>query len=220
MQTLAERLQQALDRAKIGVPELAAAMGVSPSSIYQILSGETKSMKGANLVAAAKKLRVEPEWLGSGAGPMIVINIPDLSSDQVRILQLDATGDMGNGAQNDDFPEIVRAMDFDAPYIRALIGFVPAPGRLRLITGRGPSMMPLINPGDVVIVDTGITHFDGDGIYLINTGSGQQIKSLTQRKGTIYVVSANALIAPEYVMAPETLIGGKVYLRNRIDRLS
>lgn len=177
-------------------------------------------MKGANLVAAAKKLRVEPEWLGSGAGPMIVINIPDLSSDQVRILQLDATGDMGNGAQNDDFPEIVRAMDFDAPYIRALIGFVPAPGRLRLITGRGPSMMPLINPGDVVIVDTGITHFDGDGIYLINTGSGQQIKSLTQRKGTIYVVSANALIAPEYVMAPETLIGGKVYLRNRIDRLS
>jgi phage repressor protein C with HTH and peptisase S24 domain len=150
------------------------------------------------------------------------LNPPKNAANQnlIRVLQLDADGALGDGAQNEDFPEIVRAMDFDAPYIRTLIGFVPAPGRLCLITGRGPSMIPIINPGDIVIVDRGIDHFDGDGIYLINTGSGQQIKSLNQRNGTIYVVSANSLVAPEYELKPEALIGGKVYLRNRIDRLS
>lgn len=142
------------------------------------------------------------------------------ASNLVRVLQLDANGDMGDGAQNDDFPDVVRAMDFTANYIRGLIGFVPAPGRLRLITGRNDSMIPVINPGDVVIVDTGVTCFDGDGIYLINTGNGQQIKGLQDRGNAIFVVSANAQLYPAFALPAGSIIGGKVYLRNRIDRLS
>lgn len=138
----------------------------------------------------------------------------------VRILHLDADAGMGDGIENPDYPEIVQAIDFTESFIRAIIGFVPRPGRLRLVTGRNDSMIPVINPGDVLIVDTGITHFDGDGIYLINTGSGQQIKSLQDRNGTIYVVSANASLYPAYPMGENSIIGGKVFLRNRIDRLS
>jgi len=142
------------------------------------------------------------------------------SSDYVRVQHLDAEAGMGGEIINDDYPEVIRAMDFEPAYIRSIVGFVPTPGRLILVTGRGDSMIPVIQPGETLIVDTGIPHFDGDGIYLINTGNGQQIKALQDRGDSIYVVSANAALYPAFPLPKAALIGGKVYLRNRIDRLN
>ncbi|MDV3469040.1 S24 family peptidase [Stenotrophomonas sp. C3(2023)] len=145
---------------------------------------------------------------------------PATSQSYVRVQQLDAEAGMGGETTNDDYPEIIRAMDFEPAYIRSIIGFVPAPGRLVLVTGRGDSMIPVIQPGESLMVDSGITHFDGDGIYLINTGNGQQIKGLQDRGDAIYVVSANTALYPAFPLPANALIGGKVYLRNRIDRLN
>ncbi|TGQ58316.1 helix-turn-helix transcriptional regulator, partial [Mesorhizobium sp. M1C.F.Ca.ET.212.01.1.1] len=103
---------------------------------------------------------------------------------------------------------------------RSVVGFVPAPGRLVLVTGRGDSMIPVIQPGESLMVDTGISHFDGDGIYLINNGNGHQIKGLQDRGDAIYVVSANVSLYPAFPLPKSTVIGGKAYLRNRIDRLN
>ncbi len=127
---------------------------------------------------------------------------------------------MGEGRINDDYPEVIRSMDFEPAYIRSVVGFVPPPGRLILITGRGDSMIPVIQPGESLIVDTGVEAFDGDGIYLINTGNGQQIKALQDRGDAIYVVSANAGLYPAFPLPAHALVAGKVYLRNRIDRLN
>ncbi|AEJ02196.1 helix-turn-helix domain protein [Nitrosomonas sp. Is79A3] len=71
MQTLAERLKIALK----GPPEvtqkaLADACGIQPPSVSEWLSGRTKNMEGANLLAAAKFLRVNPDWLATGKGEM------------------------------------------------------------------------------------------------------------------------------------------------------
>lgn len=126
---------------------------------------------------------------------------------------------MGDGYVNEDYPEVIRAVDFATPYIRSLVGFVPPPGRLKLVTGRGDSMIPTIMPGDVVLVDTGCTAFDGDGLYLVNSGHGQQIKRLHDRGGIVHVVSDNTVYTPEPVN-DRTVIGGKVYLRNRLDRMA
>lgn len=80
-------------------------------------------------------------------------------------------------------------------------------------------MQPVIQPGDAVVVDTGITAFDGDGIYLINMGNGQQIKRLLDR-GVIHVASDNKNYGDPFPIPEGTLIGGKVYLRNRIERFN
>lgn len=141
-------------------------------------------------------------------------------SEYVRVLHLDGEGEMGDGAINDDFPDVIRSMDFTPHYIRSVVGFVPPPGRLILVTGRGDSMIPVIQPGESLIVDTGVTSFDGDGIYLINTGHGQQVKGLQARGEAVYVVSANTALYPPFPMPNGTLVGGKVYLRNRIDRFN
>ncbi len=81
-------------------------------------------------------------------------------------------------------------------------------------------MIPIIQPGETLLVDSGVQTFDGDGIYLINTGNGQQVKGLQDRGDAIYIVSANAALYLAFAMPSSTVIGGKVYLRNRIDRFN
>ena len=80
-------------------------------------------------------------------------------ADYVRAIDLGTEGDMGDGRVNDDYPEAIRAVDYTQQYIRGLMGFVPPPGRLVLITGRGDSMIPTIQPGESLLVDTGVTAF-------------------------------------------------------------
>jgi len=141
-------------------------------------------------------------------------------SDYLRLQHLDAEAGMGGARVNLDHPEIIGEQTLAREYIRQVVGFVPRPGRLVLLTGRGDSMLPTIAPGDLLIVDTGITAFDYDGLYLINLGNGQQVKRLVDRGGgQIHVCSDNRLYDP-FVMPEDALIGGKVYLRQRIERLA
>ena len=68
--TLAERLKEAM----IGPPQvsgvaLAQACGVKPPSVSGWRTGDSKTLEGHNLLAAAKYLRVRPEWLADGVGP-------------------------------------------------------------------------------------------------------------------------------------------------------
>ena len=71
MQTLSERLKIALKGPPVVTQKaLADACGIQPPSVSEWLSGRTKNMEGANLLAAAKFLRVSPDWLATGKGEM------------------------------------------------------------------------------------------------------------------------------------------------------
>jgi phage repressor protein C with HTH and peptisase S24 domain len=236
MNTLADRLTLAINAAGITKAELARRVGISAPSVNGWFTGKAKFLRGENLLAAARALDVDQDWLASGKGAMqrhvvseaetapylqpAEISSNETQGEYVRVQQLDAEAGMGGELVNDDNPEVVRAMDFTPSYIRSVVGFLPPPGRLVLITGRGDSMIPVIQPGDVVMVDTGTTSYDGDGIYLINTGGGQQIKALQHRGDAIYVVSANAGLYPAFPLPKGAVVGGKVYLRNRIERFN
>lgn len=119
---------------------------------------------------------------------------------------------MGEGEVNSDYPEVLRELDMAEWEVRRKLGFVPAPGRVQLLTGRGPSMRGMIEHGDVVMVDTSITYFDGDAVYVINVGGETQIKMLQMRPDGLYVVSRNQDY-PAFRVSPEANdfhIGGKV----------
>ena len=69
--TLASRLKLAmLGPPKISGVALAKACGIAPPSVANWLSGKTKSMEGSNLLAASKRLNVNPDWLADNRGPM------------------------------------------------------------------------------------------------------------------------------------------------------
>jgi phage repressor protein C with HTH and peptisase S24 domain len=80
------------------------------------------------------------------------------------------------------------------------------------------TIIPETKPGHA-LKDTGVTSFDGDGIYLINMGNGQQIKRLIDRD-IIHVASDNKSYGEPLTIPEGTVIGGKVLLRNRIERFN
>ena len=178
---------------------------------------------------AQKVLGISSTWILDGVEPMLVgdprpavsriAEIATAAVDSFRIDLIAGEADMGDGRINEDFPEVIRAVEFPPDYIRSVVGFLPPPGRLVLVTGRGDSMVPVIEPGDSVIVDTGCQSYEGDGLYLINSGHGQQIKLLHDRGDAVYVVSANVLYPP-FPIPTGAVIGGKVYLRNRVERMN
>lgn len=214
---MAAAIRSAIEESTLTQKGIADAFGVTEQAVSGWLrTGKVDKRKLPRLAQLTGK---PLSHFGMGGFDELV-SAPATPSTYVRVQQLDAEAGMGGEAINDDYPEVIRAMDFEPAYIRSVVGFVPAPGRLVLVTGRGDSMIPVIQPGESLMVDTGISHFDGDGIYLINNGNGQQIKGLQDRGDAIYVVSANTSLYPAFPLPKSTVIGGKVYLRNRIDRLN
>lgn len=68
--TLAERLQRSLTQAGVNQSQLARQVGVRSASVNDWLSGKTKRMDAENLLKTAAFLKVRPEWLAMGKGPM------------------------------------------------------------------------------------------------------------------------------------------------------
>ena len=206
MNTLADRLTNAIARAGITKAELARRVGISAPSINGWFSGKAKFLRGENLLAAAKALDVDEAWLATGKGTMVPTGRAEDSREAftispvletetlpgyVRFELFEGGAGMGMGLVNQDFPEVVRTIEIAEWEVRKKLGYLPAPGRVQLITGRGPSMRPKLEDGDIVWIDTTCDYFDGDDYYLINIGGETQIKMLQRRGDGMYVVSIN-----------------------------
>ena len=98
---------------------------------------------------------------------------------------------MGMGVVNQDYPEVLQTIEVAEWEVRRKLGYLPQPGRIQLITGRGPSMRPKLEDGDIVWIDTTCDFFDGDDYYLINISGETQIKMLQKRGDGLWVVSVN-----------------------------
>jgi len=206
------------------IARFADAADIAPSYVSRMLYPEDKA--GAKRIGEDSVDKIETAlgipgyFSGLPDADVPVVHFPARNDDYLRLQHLDAEAGMGDARANPDHPEIIGEQTLAREYIRQVVGFVPRPGRLVLLTGRGDSMLPTIQPGDLLIVDTGITVFDYDGLYLINLGNGQQVKRLVDRGGSlVHVCSDNRLYDP-FVMPEDAVIGGKVYLRQRIERLA
>lgn len=225
--TLAERL--ILARTESGFKEAAVAAGkagISPSALYQLEDGKTKSLKGTTAVQLSRvysDFRVE--WLIDGSGPARRDRIgvaedhatyvagSETPQGYVRLPLLNMEGDMGYGTYSDEHPDVVKFLDVAEWWARQNL---PSDlSRVKLISSRGDSMAGVINHGDVVFVDTGIDHYDGEGIYVFNWQGRALIKRLVPniRTGRLQIQSANPAYPPEDV-APEEIeqlhIAGRV----------
>lgn len=145
-----------------------------------------------------------PEQLGEGPSANGVLGV-ETPPGYLRLQLYEGAAGMGLGVVNQDFPEVMRVMDVAEWEVRKKLGFLPKPGRIQIITGRGPSMRPKIEDGDIVWIDTGCDYFDGDDYYLISYNGETQIKMLQTRIDGLYVVSANPEFK-EWRCEPEDII--------------
>jgi len=215
-----QRLQQWIDERFHGKQvDFVRATGINQGELSGLLKEKSFGEKRATAIERAAGM--PGGYLSDGSTKVSTVAELATPSDYVRVEQIDAEAQMGAvGRVNEDFPEVVRAMDFAPNYIRSVIGFMPPAGRLKLVTGVGDSMAPKIKPGEMVMVDTGCREFVGDGLYLINTGYGHQIKALQAQPDGIWARSADQVLYPPFRLTDEAIIGGRVYLIQHLERVA
>lgn len=221
-----ERLAHAMDVAGYTQARLAKDVGMAQSSVNKLLNGANSSRKTVEL---ASVLGVRPEWLSTGNGEMRESGVresnalyqvkPEMNGVyRVDVLEVKASAGPGSLVTS-DFIETIRAIEYTTEQARALFGNRPA-DHVKVITVNGDSMDGTISPGDQIFVDTGVTHFDGDGVYVFVFGKTLHVKRLQMQRDRLAVISDNPIYEKWYVESGDEdqfYVMAKVLLRQSIE---
>lgn len=190
MNTLAERLQFAMDKMGKNQVELAALAGTSQVTISNILNGVTKSPR--NGLQIAKALKISPEWLLNGTGEMaqtqIESNVAEtgsfdlwdrntpLNDDEVEVpFYQDIRLAAGNGFADD----IADYNNFKLRFSKSTLRKQGVQYENAVcVIADGNSMKPVIPDGTTVGIDLGNKTIRDGKIYAINHGGLLRIKLL------------------------------------------
>ena len=94
----------------------------------------------------------------------------------VRIRVMEDEPSAGHGAVAEGHAMVRGFLDVQQDWASQVLGArIPD---IRLMIPRGDSMAPTICSGDLVFVDTGVRHFDGEGIYVFDFMGSLLIKRL------------------------------------------
>jgi len=204
--TLAERLKIAREKAGLSQAQLAEAIGLSQQSVAKIENGET--LQPRKIKEIAKALDVSQKWLqlgieenasfsdyvveeaeGSRLDPEIFADIPILD------IELSA----GNGCEAEVIESVIdwfplRRIDLRKAGVSAT--------NARIVKIWGNSLLPVLNNGDHVAVDTSQTNPIRDGdLYAVRDGVLLRVKVLiSQPDGGLIIRSFNKDEYPDEIL--------------------
>lgn len=119
---------------------------------------------------------------GSGQSTFDVATGPFEDPQDHLIAQYDAAGAMGNGGLvlEEAPPGLIKSWKVDPEWLRLNVQHHTGIRNLCIVTGFGPSMKPKYNPGDPLLLDSGIKSVErgGDGVYFFRVGNHGFIKQL------------------------------------------
>lgn len=196
-----ERLKEIRIEAKLSQAQLAKLCGLAQSTIADL---ERNRNSGSSKIAViAKALGVSAIWLSDGKGnkyettpSLVVHSFQKPSEDFVTISQFNEVGaSMGMGVLLAEQPGQITSWNVTKEWLAKNIPANTGSGNLSIITGFGDSMKGMFNPGDPIVVDTGVTACRHDGVYFFRVGDEGFVKRLQRIPGQgIKVISVN----PEY----------------------
>lgn len=118
---------------------------------------------------------------------------PNYDADTISIIQnTDVAGAMGSGLILSDQPGQITEWKVTMEWAQKNIPANTGNKNLRIVTGFGDSMIGMFNPGDPILIDTGVKEVKVDGVYFFRVGDEGFIKRLQRIPGEgIRVISAN-----------------------------
>lgn len=192
MTTLQQRFEiLARERPDITQAALARATNAKPPSVNAWFSGDTKSMKGETAIKAAALYGCNVAWLTTGNGPiwpsekkapLPLLEIATTSSeidDEITIPQFNVSGGMDSNGKlvlEAEQPGLIKSWQVDREWLRLNVPTYSSLQNLCIVTGFGPSMKPMFNPGDPLLMDRGVTRVDHEGVYFFRVGDEGYIK--------------------------------------------
>jgi bacteriophage CI repressor helix-turn-helix domain len=211
MSDLSTRLKQLLDDRNLSMNAFAKQLGVSQPSISDIVNGRTRSPK--NILEIASALGVNPHWLKTGSGPIeptaqgtSIQSLVSTDSDEhrrFRVDYLDVQAAAGHsGIENADYPEVIQSIYFSKEGLLEIVGKSTNDG-ISLINVPTDSMVPTINKGDIVFVDTKVNYYTGEGVYFFLLNGGAYIKRLMKLPTGVYRAISDNSVYPDFDISDE-----------------
>ncbi len=172
--TISERLKSAREEAGLTQTEVAVAAGVSQGTVANIESGLRRNPR--ELMAIAKAVNVQPEWLKSGRGQK----------------RLDAPQNVTPASMGANRVPLISYVQAGA-WTEAVDNFNPGDAEDWLMTDlklsktafaleiKGDSMLPEFKPGDRVIIDPEVEPMPGDFVAAKNGNEEATFKKYRPR---------------------------------------
>jgi phage repressor protein C with HTH and peptisase S24 domain len=193
---------------------LARATGVSPSAFRKWLRGEAEPSR-ERLVALAQAAGVSTGWLANGEGPEP--SLQGLNKEtRSRLASLAATGvnaqefvllprhaeaaAAGLEAPPSSAPVGAEFMALRHDWVRSVLGIDPE--RVQIETALGESMLPGIQDGDLLFIDTGEQGIQRFGLYVLEIAGERFVKRVQPKlDGSVTLISDNGAYEAEHVPA-------------------
>lgn len=188
----------------------------------------TMSRAHAEAICAKFDLDISPAWLAEGTPPKLAATkgpseppaaplaqdmaLAASTSDDVVITQyVDVGGGMNtNGRlvlEGEPAGEI-KSWRVDREWLRLHVPVYTSLQNLCIVTGFGPSMRPMFNPGDPLLMDRGVNRVDHEGIFFFRVGDEGYIKIIQRVPEfdgpgfVLRVISKNKEDFPPYDLSP------------------
>ncbi|BAO88950.1 XRE family transcriptional regulator [Caballeronia cordobensis] len=223
MRTLADRLRECREEARLSQSELARRSGVSQSTVANIESGRNQGSK--HLIPIAEALGVRVEWLNSGKAPKSRAAGPieaspedryKIPADQGNVSVWESDGDLDDGEERVwigryDYHFSAgtgliqwevrekKALPFNESFFKAIGA---RPGDCKLVTVRGDSMEPFLFDRDVFMIDESKTALRDGKIYAIYFEDEPLVKQIFKRPGGRLVLHSFNSTYPDVELTP------------------
>ncbi|MDH4247751.1 MAG: helix-turn-helix transcriptional regulator [Deltaproteobacteria bacterium] len=168
-----------------------------PYTSYHHITGERRSKPTAELLTAVvSHSTVNPAWLLNGEGPQFRDGEEGSGpgAGYVLIPLYEVRGSAGEGHLVSG-EEVEDLLAFKRAWITRELR--TRPESLALIHVQGESMVPTLNPGDVILLELNEGRQTGDGVFVIRMGDTLLVKRLQfLPEGQVNVTSDNSAYQP------------------------
>lgn len=217
--TIAVRLRALQESKQLTAASLAKIAGVSKVAVHKWLNGVSEPT-GERLERLADFFSVTPGYLRYGEVGTDAPQTIELDEDTISIPVLDVRGACGGGAVSPTV-SLVKMLRVAREWLNARLPSWANVRYLHIITADGDSMIPKIDHGDFVIVDSSVKTITADAVYAIQYAGSVFIKRVQSHPdGTLLLISDNDAYKPIVVTDPSTLhVVGRCVLSFAVRRI-
>lgn len=119
-----------------------------------------------------------------------------LRADNALFEVFDVKAACGDGAANKDYPEVMSTLSMPLSVAQKMLGTTNRANSVKIVMAARDSMVPTINPEDLLFVDISITEYVSEGVYLLVHDSDLVCKRLSRPGKEIMVTSDNETYPP------------------------